>query len=166
MGLFNFFKKNQSNTLNEINDKKVNSNETLDEFTQDMLTAANHFVDRSINRYKGLVFSVNSLVVVDYICENAIDVYPDLTEVQKNNFIRSVGAYVFEVARQNFGGKYYWYDALNQPILVTGQPEFEASILAFDKVEGRLVKGKEDNIPFYFAGYVEKVKAKQSALIV
>jgi len=55
---------------------------------------------------------------------------------------------------------------LNQPILVTGQPEFEVSIIAFEKVKGRLENGKEDNIPFYFAGYTERVQNKQSGMIV
>ena len=66
----------------------------------------------------------------------------------------------------HFGGKYFWYDKLNQPILVTGQPDFEASILAFEKVKGRLENGREDNIPFYFKGYIERVKNKESGLIV
>lgn len=80
--------------------------------------------------------------------------------------ITTVGSYIFEVARQNFGGKYFWYDKLNQPILVTGQPNFEASIIANDKVEKRLVNGVEDNIPFYFEGYVELVNAEKSGMIV
>ena len=72
------------------------------------------------------------------------------------------GSYVFEVARRNYGGKYYWYDQMNQPILVTGQPNFEISIIAFDKVKMRIENGKEDKIPFYFNGYEERVKAGKS----
>lgn len=47
---------------------------------------------------------------------------------------------------------------MNQPILVTGLPKFEISITAFDKVRMRIENGKEDNIPFYFKGYEERVK--------
>ena len=89
-----------------------------------------------------------------------------MEESHQQEFADVIGAYVFEVARRNFGGKYFWYDPTNQPILVTGLPDFEVSILAVEKVKGRLMNGKEDNIPFYFAGYVEKVKNKQSAMIV
>ncbi|MFZ6013451.1 MAG: hypothetical protein ACOYXT_24120 [Bacteroidota bacterium] len=92
-----------------------------------------------------------------------------MSDGQLNWVIQSVGAYIFEVARKNFGGKYFWYDQMNQPILVTGQPNFEISLLAFEKVKGRIHNGKEDNIPFFFQGYVERVaKAKpgDKAMIV
>lgn len=42
--------------------------------------------------------------------------------------------------------------------MVTGQPNFEISILAFEKVKQRIENGNEDNIPFFFAGYSERVK--------
>jgi hypothetical protein len=106
------------------------------------------------------------LKVVDEMLEEASDFYEDMNDDQRKNLINTVGSYIFEVARTNFGGQYFWYDQLNQPILVTGQPEFEVSILAFDKVKGRLENGKEDNIPFYFQGYVERVNNKQSGMIV
>ena len=63
------------------------------------------------------------------------------------------------MARRNFGGQYFWYDARKQPILVTGLPQFEISLLAYDKVRGRLSNGPEDSIPFFFEGYVERVRA-------
>ncbi len=120
----------------------------------------------SSERYSGLDFSVKSLDVIDNALEEASDFYDEMNDDQKNNVINSIGSYVFEVARRNYGGKYFWYNKLNQPILVTGQPDFEVSILAFEKVKGRLVNGKEDNIPFYFAGYIERVINKQSGMIV
>ncbi len=165
MGLFGFFKK-------KGNDKSIeqpitnNKPEALDEFTNDMAKSAAFFVSSSSDRFKGLNFSVKSLEVVDIALEEASEFYDEMNEEQQQNLIKTIGSYVFEVARKNFGGRYFWYDQLNQPILVTGQPEFEVSILAFDKVKGRLENGKEDNIPFYFQGYVERVKNKQSGMIV
>ena len=156
MGLF---KKKTSET-------SAGSQETLDKFTNDMIKTANSFVINTINDFKNLNFSVKSLEVIDNMLEEASDFYEEMSEPQRQNLIASVGSYIFEVARHNFGGKYFWYDQLNQPILVTGQPEFEVSIVAFDKVKGRLENGKEDNIPFYFAGYVERVQNKQSGMIV
>ena len=82
----------------------------------------------------------------------------DMDSGMLEDIIAQAGSYIFEVARRNYGGKYYWYDQLNQPILVTGQPEFEISILAFEKVKQRIENGNEDNIPFFFAGYSERVK--------
>ncbi|WP_218915997.1 hypothetical protein [Siansivirga zeaxanthinifaciens] len=82
----------------------------------------------------------------------------DMDSGMLEDIILQAGSYIFEVARRNYGGKYYWFDQLNQPILVTGQPDFEISILAFEKVKQRIKNGTEDNIPFFFAGYSERVK--------
>jgi len=164
MGLFDFFKKKD----NEKKSLPTNANkqEQLDDFTSDMVKSANFFISTYSDKFKGLDLTVNSLKVVDEMLEDASDFYEDMNDDQRKNLINTVGSYVFEVARTNFGGRYFWYDQLNQPILVTGQPEFEVSILAFDKVKGRLENGKEDNIPFYFQGYVERVNNKQSGMIV
>jgi len=156
MGLF---KKKSSET-------SADNQETLDKFTNDMVKIADNFVNNTVSKFNGLDFSVKSLDVVDNVLEEASDFYEEMNEQQRQNLITSVGSYIFEVARRNFGGRYFWYDHLNQPILVTGQPDFEVSIIAFDKVKGRLENGKEDNIPFYFAGYVERVQNKQSGMIV
>jgi len=164
MGLFDIFKK-KDNT-NENAQTRSSKQESQDSFTKDMAKSADFFVNRSKDRFNGLDFSVKSLEVVDKILEEASDFYGDMTDEQKQNLISTTGSYIFEVARRNFGGKYFWYDQLNQPILVTGQPNFEVSILAFEKVKGRIENGSEDNIPFYFAGYVERVNTKQSAMIV
>lgn len=160
MGIFDRLKKNKESLSQNDN------SEPIGDYTRDMIKSADFFISSSSDRFAGLDYSVKSLEKVDDILEEASDFYEEMNEEQKQNLINTVGSYVFEVARKNFGGKYYWYDQLNQPILVTGQPEFEVSILAFEKVKGRLENGKEDNIPFYFAGYVERVNNKQSGMIV
>ncbi|WP_435314068.1 hypothetical protein [Cellulophaga fucicola] len=162
MGLFNFFKKKNTNTSkseSSLDDKQNN-------FINDMTKSAEFFVNSSSENFKGLDYSVKSLEVVENMLDEAFDFYTQMDKEQQKNLITTVGSYIFEVARQNFGGKYFWYDKLNQPILVTGQPNFEASIIANDKVEKRLVNGVEDNIPFYFIGYVQLVNNKKSGMIV
>lgn len=135
-------------------------------FINDMTKSAEFFVNSSSENFKGLDYSVKSLEVVENMLDEASDFYKQMDKEQQQNLITTVGSYIFEVARQNFGGKYFWYDKLNQPILVTGQPNFEASIIANDKVEKRLVNGVEDNIPYYFEGYVQLINAKKSGMIV
>lgn len=164
MGLFDFFKKKNNGKNNEESNSK--KQEQLDDFTNDMINSSIFCVESYSDKYKGLDFSVKSLTVIDKILDDASDFYEEMNKNQRQNLINSVGSYIFEVARKNFGGRYFWYDQLKQPILVTGQPEFEVSILAFDKVKGRLENGKEDNIPFYFQGYVDSVKSKRSGMIV
>jgi hypothetical protein len=161
MGLFDFFKKKTTET-NANND----SNGDANEFAIEITSNANAFRDKHNERYQGLDFSVKSLSVLDKILEDVSDFYEDMDDIQQKNIVSKAGSYIFEVAKQNYGGKYYWYDNLNQPILVTGQPEFEMSFLAFEKVKGRLENGYEDNIPFFFEGYTEGVKNKKSAMIV
>lgn len=99
----------------------------------------------------GLDYSESSFTVLDdeilrLLSENKDDVDSGMLE----DIIAQFGSYIFEVVRRNYGGKYYWYDQLNQPILVTGQPEFEISILAFEKVKQRIKNENEDDIPFFF----------------
>ncbi len=164
MGLFDFFKKKDHEQQHD--QLSATPDEDLDDFTKDMIKSADFFLRSSENRFKGLDYSVKSLAVVDEALEEASGFYEAMNEVQRQNLISTIGSYVFEVARRNFGGKYFWYDELKQPILVTGQPEFEVSILAFQKVKARLENGKEDQIPFYFEGYVSRVKNKQSGIVV
>lgn len=164
MGLFDFIKKKGSDKT--IESPIENKQDTNDEFTNDIIQAASFFVKSSSNRFSGLDYSVKSLETIEEALEEASDFYEDMDEDERQNLIKSVGSYIFEVARRNFGGKYFWYEQLKQPILVTGQPDFEASILAFEKVKGRLENGKEDNIPFYFKGYTERVESKTSGMIV
>lgn len=140
--------------------------ESLDDLTTDIIRSAELFATSATGAFSGLDFSVKSLEQVENALEEASPFYSEMNEKDRQNLIKTIGSYIFEVARRNFGGKYFWYNPLNQPILVTGQPVFEASVLAFEKVKGRLENGTEDNIPFYFEGYIKKVQNKQSALIV
>ena len=40
---------------------------------------------------------------------------------------------------------------------MTGEPEYSVSLGACSKAKGRIDNGDEDNIPFFFDGYVERV---------
>lgn len=138
----------------------------FNELTQDIIHFSQSFIDNNPKQPNELDFSLKSLDVVETIIDEISSAYKKLDDNQQDEIANTIGSYVFEVARKNFGGKYFWYEPLNQPILVTGQPNFEVSILAIEKVRERFQNGKEDNIPFYFAGYVENVKNKHSCIIV
>ncbi|NDV96052.1 hypothetical protein D0T84_14185 [Dysgonomonas sp. 521] len=157
MGFFDFFRRN----------KKVVqvSEEDRQQFAEEMSANAGLLV-KQFRDDTVLDFSVHSLYEVDQIIEDSVEFYKKADSDTKRKMIIKIGAYVFEVARTNFGGQYYWYDRLEQPVLVTGQPEFEMSLLAYEKVKGRFENGQEDNIPFFFEGYVRGVKDKASQMIV
>lgn len=153
MGLFNWKKKKKKEQKIDDESKII-----IDEFTQEMSDKAEACVSKFDDRFKGLDFTENSLKIIDDILEEVSDFYEEMPELQQKSIIDSIGSYIFEVARRNYGGKYFWYDQRNQPILVTGKPNFEISIIVFDKVEGRILNGEEDNIPYFFKGYSERVK--------
>lgn len=156
MGLFDFLKKDKAD-------------EPIDDFTKQIIEESLDFIKLFKERFIGLDFTVESLKKVDNILEEVSDYLNEMEEVQVKTIIQKTSAYIFEVARKNYGGKYFWYEQLAQPILVTGQPDFEISLLALEKVKGRLKNGKEDNIPYFFQGYmdrVEKAKPGDKAMIV
>jgi len=158
MGIFDFLKRNDKKK------EQTNENEPIDEvqneFIKDMTSNAER-ISEAYNEMLGgaLDYSVSSLKALDELLEQFHENQNDIDEEMKSDVIAQAGSYVFEVARRNYGGKYYWYDQMNQPIFVTGQPNFEISIIAFDKVKMRIENGKEDQLPFYFKGYEERVKA-------
>jgi hypothetical protein len=61
-------------------------------------------------------------------------------------------AYLFEVARREFGGRYLRGDTENPLVLVVGEPDAAVGILGFAKVRGRVVNGPEDNLGFFYDG--------------
>ena len=131
---------------------------SLDALTQQMINLAAEGVDFFEVRFDGFDYTQASLVVVEELLHEASDFYENMSAERQDQIVEQVGAYIFEVARRNFGGRYFWYDAGDQPILLTGLPVFEISLLAYDKVRGRLKNGPEDNIPFFFEGYAERVR--------
>ena len=155
MSLFRFFKKNKKAMVRERRN-----------FVAQMEDNASRFISDNYQRHSGLDYSVESLVIVDKILANDIGLYMQLDEEYREELVEKAGSYIFEVARQNFGGKYYWYDLLDQPIFVTGEPDFEMALLAYEKVKSRFENENEDCIHFFFDGYVQGIKKRKSDVIV
>lgn len=155
MGLFSFLKKKTTKTTNQPAEKKV--------IQQEFIATATTNADKLVNSFNDklehvLDYSIGSLQVLD---QEILSLFHDNKDDMGDGLLEEIaaqaGSYVFEVARRTFGGTYYWYDALNQPILVTGQPSFEISLLVYEKVKGRILNGDEDHIPYFFKGFEEKV---------
>ncbi|MBU5484590.1 hypothetical protein KQI86_09630 [Clostridium sp. MSJ-11] len=121
----------------------------------DVISTAESFYDNFAHK-GNFDFSVKSLEEIDALLDDLSDY--ELDEDDLYSICSMVGSYIFEVARKNYGGEYYWVQEKEQPVLVTGEPNFSVSIYAFEKVRGRILNGKEDNIPFYFKGYIEAVE--------
>lgn len=166
MRILKLFKKKTKEHIHEksIDDAQL---ELIKDSKQHAERLISSFNDRLDNR---LDYSISSLTILD---EEILSLFSDhKNEIEKEvleDIVAQSGSYIFEVARKNFGGKYYWYSKMNQPVFVTGQPHFEISFLAFDKVKQRIENGNEDNIPFYFKGFSERVrqaKKGEKAMII
>ena len=102
-----------------------------------------------------LDYSLESLDQVDEMLESFGQ--EELDEESLSSLSSMVGCYIFETARRNCGGEYLWLEQERQPVLVAGHPDYSVGIKVWEKVRGRLLNGREDNIPFYIAGYQEHI---------
>ena len=105
-----------------------------------------------------LNYSENSLLNVDWFVEDQYQFGDPLNSEYNNEIIELVGSYVLEVARQIYGGNYFWNEDKTEPILITGQPEYEISFEIYDRVRTRLETEHSENILYYFNLFAEKVK--------
>ena len=127
----------------------------MSQLMNDIIGTANSFAE-NFNDKGNFDYSIASLQEVDELLEEMSDFAVDEDTIY--NMYTMVGSYVFETARRNYGGKYYWMQDEEQPILVAGEPDFSVAIKAWEKVKGRLENGEEDNIPFYIEGFREHVE--------
>ncbi len=160
MGIFNIFKEKLSQIKSPI-DKAQRG------FIEKSINTAERLIS-SFNEQSGygLDYSESSLAILDKeILSLFAENKDNMSCAMKEDIIAQAGSYIFEVARRNYGGKYYWYDELNQPILVTGQSDNEVTLIAFEKVKQRIENGNEDdNIPFFFESYSKQVKKEDRVI--
>jgi hypothetical protein len=172
MRLLNFFKYKKT----QVEDKEplivLDSEEDIFEKIQQEFiskaTANAEKIVRAFNtKYDGAFdYSIRSLNVLDSLIEDFSD-FADLSDEEIiEDFCVQTGSYILEVARRAYGGVYFWEDNMKQPMLKTGLPDFEISILTFEKVKNRIVNGDEDNIPYFFKRYSECVRKAEKDSVV
>lgn len=127
----------------------------MGQLMDDIIGTANSFAKNFADR-GNFDFSHESLAAVDDLLEEARDFVVNEDEIY--NICTMFGSYVFETARRNYGGEYYWIPNEQQPILVAGEPDFSVSIKAWEKVKGYFQNGAEDNMSFYILGYKEHIE--------
>ncbi len=103
-------------------------------------------------------YSVESLADVDGLLDEIREAELELDEDMIYDIYAMTGCYVFETARRNYGGTYYWLQDEQQPVLIAGEPDFSVSVRAWQKVKGYLENGAEDSLSFYIAGYKEHIE--------
>jgi hypothetical protein len=100
--------------------------------------------------------SVASLQVVDEMLVEVSDYVADLDEAVVTSLVQQLGCYVLEVARNAFGGEYFWHEEGEQPVLVIGEPDAHVALMTWSKVTGRITGDAGDDIVFFFAGFAAK----------
>jgi hypothetical protein len=106
-------------------------------------------------------FSEKSLVSVEDTLEEASGYFAGLSEEQAQKLVQWFGCYILEVGRKQFGGEYLWHTQRDQPVLVVGEPQFHVAMITWDRVRGRVLGDKGDNIPFFFDGFAERARRAQ-----
>ena len=129
-------------------------------FIRDMSANAERLVQAFNPRFNGMFdYSSDSLLLLDKLlgefAKYSAKADPRLTQ----DMVAQAGSYLFEVARRKYGGVYVWFAERHQPVLITGMPDFQISILAFEKVKDRLENGEEDSLPVFFQLYAQKVES-------
>lgn len=109
-----------------------------------------------------LDYSAASLALVDQV----LDDFHRLNSPLPDDLHFLTSAYVFEVARHEFGGRYLRGDAEDPFVLVIGEGDAEVGFCVMSKVRSRTINGPEDNIPFFYAGLAPLVAAGKNATLI
>ena len=130
----------------------------MDDFSQEVASAAEDA--EAVCDYLGapLDYSEASLGVVDAVLAQTASWDDEFTPEGLQGFASAFGCYILEVGRREFGGRYCWFVHSDRPVLVVGEPVFRIALLVWDKVRGRLSGNEGDAIPFFYAGFAERVR--------
>jgi hypothetical protein len=127
------------------------------ELPDDIAEAAKRAVQMAADRGGGLLdYSEASLTLVEELVAEAAGY--DLLKDQQQGLAEDFGCYILEVARRTYGGRYLWYQD-REPVLMVGDQESHVAIATWGKVQGRLSGDEADNIPYFYEGFAERVKA-------
>lgn len=113
----------------------------------------------SLSKARGgaiLDYSEGSLETVEEMLAEMSRV--ELAEEQIGALAEDFGSYILEVARRCRGGEYRWLIDRQEPVLVWGMPTYEVGVVGWRKALGRLRGDAADNIPFFYAGFKERVE--------
>lgn len=164
MKLFRFLKPREITGEEDLKPVELNSGQhVFDEIQQEFIAKATANAERIVRVFNGKYngafdYSIRSLSVLDALIEDFAAFAALSDEEIIDDFCAQAGSYILEVARRHFGGVYFWEDELEQPMLKTGLPGFEITLLTFGKVKKRIVHGEPDNVPYFFKGYAERVR--------
>ena len=105
-----------------------------------------------------LDYSVQSLTVVETMLAEASEWINEMPPHDIDALVSLFSAYILAVASRQFTGEFLWLSQHNQPVFEAKTNSGSVSILAHSKVEGRLRGDPADNIPYFYAGFANRVQ--------
>ncbi len=109
-----------------------------------------------------LDYTPESLDTVEVMLDEASNFVDGMPPENIKAISELMGSYVLYVAYTEHGGKFYWSDKANQPVLVVGEPDFKVALITFDKVRDRLHGDAADNIPYFYKGFSDHARKAES----
>jgi hypothetical protein len=128
----------------------------MDALLQDVIDSAERAVATMQGTARLLDYSTESLGTVEQMLAEAAPHSRTLPDDTVTALVQQLGSYVLEVGRRQFGGKYYWNEVEQQPVLVVGEPESHIAMMSWGRIRGRLGGDAGDNIPFFFEGFAQR----------
>ncbi|MCC3316788.1 hypothetical protein [Nocardia africana] len=110
-----------------------------------------------------LDYSEASLAIVEDLLAEISSYAADMTDTEVQTLVECFGCYVLEVGRRAHGGRYQWFDQREEPILVVEGPDFRIAMITWGRVRGRIEGDPGDNIPFFYDGFAQRVRAAEPA---
>jgi hypothetical protein len=131
----------------------------MDELVTQIAATADKVLEMSeLRNGHSLDFHESSLAVIEDMLEETSKYFEEMTTAEQDTVVQDFGCYILEVARREFGGSYAWHDDRDQPVLVVEKPKVRVALITWDKVRSRLAGDTGDNIPFFYSGFVERVR--------
>lgn len=109
----------------------------------------------SINQ---LDYSEKSISVVEIIIGELAEKNFSIPEEQLNMIAQEYGCYLLLTAQKLYGGEFYWNEELEQPMLISCEPQAAIVLLTWNKVKGRLLGDEADHLAFFLEGFAEATK--------
>lgn len=109
-----------------------------------------------------LDYSETSLGIVEVILNEMAETGFALAEEQLTMLAQEYGCYLLISAQKLYGGTFYWNSEFEQPMLIVGEPAATIVLMTWNKVKGRIVGDKADNIVYFIEQFALAAKAPEA----
>lgn len=109
-----------------------------------------------------LDYSKKSVAVLEALLDELSHQSLSLSEDELQIQVQEYGCYLLMTAKHVSGGTFYWNDEFTQPMLIVGEPGACIALFTWNKVKGRLLGDKKDNIAYFFEEFANNAKHPES----